>query len=141
MDNKKAPRKRKKLFLVSLIIKIILFSLLFLFLSLVVSFFFFQKQNLISPLPLGKTASEPKTANLEELLAKNNIPFSSIELASDSSFLVRLREGEEISFSPKKSITQQISSLQLVLTRLTIEGKRFKRLDFRFDKPLIILGN
>lgn len=141
MDNKKAIRKRKKIFLVSLIIKIISLSLFFLFLFLAVSFFFFKKQNLISPLPLGKTASESSTTNLEELLVKNNIPFSSIELASDSSFLVRLREGEEISFSPKKSITQQISSLQLVLTRLTIEGKRFKSLDFRFDKPLIILSN
>ena len=36
-----------------------------------------------------------------------------------------------------KDIAQQIDSLQLTIRQLTMEGKEFHRLDFRYDKPVI----
>ena len=56
---------------------------------------------------------------------------------SDGSFAVTLQDGGEVILSSKKDIGSQLTSLQLVLSRLTIEGKKLKRLDFRFDNPVV----
>lgn len=95
----------------------------------------------VSPLPttvFGSSALEnnPIIKDIKKALSKNNIAFSYVSFA-DSSYLILLSGGEEILFSQKKKIDEQVASLQLVLSRLTIEGKRFRRLDFRFDKPVI----
>jgi hypothetical protein len=86
--------------------------------------------------PLAKTTSP--NIKLEKLLLSENIPFSKIKVASDSSFIVFLQGGGEVNISQKKDLVAQISSLQLILSRLTIEGKKFKFLDLRFDKPVIV---
>ena len=107
-------------------------TLLFLTVYFAVSNFFLSKTPFVSP--LSKTTGE----SFEKKLSKANIPFASISVASDSSFLIFLKDGSEVNLSDKKNIQKQISSLQLILSRLTIEGKRFKRLDLRFDKPIIV---
>lgn len=73
------------------------------------------------------------------LMQQKNVPTVSIEQVSDTSYKVVLSEGEEVYLSSKKSLAEQISSLQRILSRLTIEGKHFVRLDVRFDKPVITL--
>lgn len=93
-----------------------------------------NKNSIISP--LAKTTSA--NVKLEKLLLEEEIPFSKISIASDSSFIVYLAEGGEVNISQKKGLEGQISSLQLILSRLTIEGKKFKFLDLRFDKPVIV---
>lgn len=121
--------------------KLFLFFCFFcLFLIIAVSFKLFldrrlRKSTVISPIPafsLDNTLLE----NLKTLLSKNNISFSQIA-SSDSAIIVWLVGGEEVILAPNASLEKQISSLQLILSRLTIEGKRFARLDFRFDKPVV----
>ena len=116
----------------------LLFFVLILFVLIGVLYFsylyYFKKPLIISP--LGKK-SISKTSLISDALSKNQISFTSIETASDSSFLINLSEGGQVILSPAKEITPQISSLQLILKRLTIEGKRIKRLDFRFEKPVL----
>lgn len=92
-----------------------------------------KRQNYLNPISL----LNDKDLSLQSLLYKNNVPFSDIKVASDSSYLITLKDGSEVNFSSKKDVSSQISSLQLILSRLTIEGKKFKRLDLRFDKPII----
>jgi hypothetical protein len=48
-----------------------------------------------------------------------------------------LIDNGEVILSSKKDIGSQLSSLQLMLARLTIEGKKLKVLDFRFDNPVV----
>ncbi|MCL5113751.1 MAG: hypothetical protein M1372_01105 [Patescibacteria group bacterium] len=96
---------------------------------------FFKKPFIVSP--LGK--SNTKDIDIANLLYKENIPFASVSIASDSSFTVNLLGGGEVMLSSKKDITTQISTLQLILKRLTIEGKKIKILDFRFDKTILKL--
>lgn len=117
-------------------ITLLLFLIITLFLLTVFKNFEFltNRNSLISPLAQTSSAN----VKLEKLLLKQNIPFSKINVASDSSFIVFLREGEQVGISQKKSLESQISSLQLILSRLTIEGKKFKFLDLRFDKPVIV---
>ena len=108
---------------------------------------FLQKQLFVSPVPISfsKTqlfsdgSSFLTTKAIETLLKKNDIAFESVYYMQDQTYVVVLPEGGEVVLSANKSFEEQISSLQLISSRLTIEGKRFSRLDFRFNKPVITL--
>lgn len=120
--------------------------------SFVLSFFLFivisglylfqiypQKKISLSPLPKAdvKSGTTANINTLEKLLKQKNISFSFLTPVDEQSFLVGISSGEEVIFSQNKSLDTQVSSLQLIMSRLTIEGKRASRLDFRFDKPVI----
>jgi len=94
----------------------------------------FGRKTYISPLAQGKLAA---SNSLEENLISARIFFKTISSSSDGSFVVVLADGGRIILSSKKDIKSQISSLQLILSRLTIEGKKLKTLDFRFDNPVV----
>jgi hypothetical protein len=117
--------------------KFYIVSLLF-FICLIICFttYFFLSRQWVFISPLAKIKYQ-QNIKLEELLNKANINFTKISTQADSSLLVVLSGKEEVIFSPKKDLLHQIASLQLITKRLTIEGKRFKGLDFRYDKPMI----
>lgn len=96
--------------------------------------FSFGKTFYISPIAQNKASV---VIVLEKELEKSNISFKSVQAKQDGSLLIELSDGGSIIFSQKKDIKNQISSLQLVLTRLTIEGKKLKSLDFRFNNPVV----
>jgi len=102
----------------------------------------FTKSSFVSPVPIIVSklnlVQNPNQEQFERLLKEYNASFSSISVASDSSYIVRLKEGEEVIFSPKKNIEAQVASLQLIRKRLTIEGKSFIKLDLRFTNPIIV---
>lgn len=114
-----------------------LFLTLAVFLVIYILFPGFVNTKIVSPIGRGVIISEEKL--LKDSLKENKIKFSSIEISSDSSYFVKLSDGGVVIISPKKDIGQQISSLQLMLNRLTIEGKRIKLVDFRYDRPIIRL--
>lgn len=120
-------------------IKIILITILFI--GLIVTFFsylyinfYINTYGFISPMSIDKDSLLVK---VEEGLEKQNISFGKVTTNSDGSLSVKLRDESEIIFSSKKSVASQITSLQLMLSRLTIEGKKLKSLDFRFDNPVV----
>jgi len=84
------------------------------------------------------TQSDPGIESLKSLLKEKRIDFTKIS-TSDSSYTVNLKEGSDVIFSKQSDLRSQLSSLQFILSRLTMEGKQFSRLDLRFDKPVIIL--
>jgi hypothetical protein len=100
-----------------------------------------QKQSAKIVTPLGISFSLhktiPQTDIVQNLLQKENYSLGDISVSSDSSILVKLKTGEEIIFTQNKDPKEQIASLQLIRARLTIEGRRFSRIDFRFDNPVI----
>ena len=103
----------------------------------------FHKPLYISPLgTLGvqsmRSMDDTNLSQLENLLVQKKIAYSKISQASDSAYIIQLDTGEEIVVTFKKDINEQISSLQFILSRLTMEGKQFVRLDLRFDKPVIV---
>lgn len=105
-----------------------------------------QKPKFISPIAntyknvLAVIANNSPKNQLIELLHKDSIPYASISSYGDGSMLVKLKNGEEVLLSSKKSLETQVSSLQLILSRLTIEGKRIAKLDLRFDNPVIVFA-
>jgi hypothetical protein len=74
---------------------------------------------------------------LKKNLKEENITYLKIERENDLSYRIAIKDNGIVFISEKKDLAIQIDSLQLILNRLTIEGKRFKILDFRFDKPVI----
>ena|SRR3990167_11393345 len=96
--------------------------------------FSFGRTTYISPVAKNKTS---KVIHLESELDKNNILYKTVHASSDASLIVELENEGVVILSSKKDIRSQISSLQLILSRLTIEGKKLKILDFRYDNPVV----
>lgn len=135
-------RKYRKLFVVGKYT--FLFCVLLLLAGVVVVFYKKWAQPLfVSPVPAKiKAQSVPFGIHADEIdrqLRKKSIAYDQIISAEGNNFIITLADNKEVIFSGNKDIFLQVSSLQLVLSRLTIEGKRFKRLDFRFDKPIIVV--
>lgn len=110
----------------------------------ILSITFYKKPLYISPLSItgleDKTIVSPyQNETIKKELILNGIAYSQIVSSSDSTYLIYLKHGEEVFLSSKKDIKTQISSLQFILSRLTMEGKSILRLDLRFDKPVITL--
>ncbi len=127
---KERARYRLKIFFVSLVF----LSLLVVGTEYVYLNFSLGRAFFISP--IAKETSS-KLASLEDELNKNKISYSAVNISSDGSFLVELQGGGEVILSSKKDVESQLSSLQLILSRLTIEGKALKKLDFRFSNPVV----
>jgi len=133
-QTRKARRERQKKK-----VKFFIFLLVILFLSLILITFsykklFYPKGSFLNPV---SKESLDKESKLNQLLNGKNIGFVNTSMLYDSSYLVNLKDGEQVIFSGKKNLDIQVSSLQLMLTRLKIEGKKFKILDFRYDNPVV----
>lgn len=92
----------------------------------------------ISTKVLRFAPSDP-TQSVKDELKSTKITYSDVSIATDSGYIVDLPEGSEVLLSKDKNVHEQVVSLQVILQRLTIEGKAIKRLDLRFDKPVIEL--
>lgn len=121
---------------------LLFFFVVFMFVTSVLTLFvfrntWFNKSKYVSPLSVLITSQKyDKSGDIrKELIGIGVSPLSVV--ATDEGYLIKVKEGEKILFSKDIDIATQISSLQLVLSRLTIEGKRFSRLDFRFEKPVV----
>lgn len=97
-------------------------------------FFLSRNPSIISP--LGKS-NNTDTGKVEKALKDNDILFSQVVVLSDSSYQVSIPNNGQVKLSSQKDIGKQITSLQRILKHLTIEGKPFKNIDFRFEEPII----
>lgn len=114
--------------------------------SIIAGSFYLYYKNLqyISPLPktglfaFARNVKQSQT-QLELLLEQSKIPVVSVVESSNSAYLIELKEGELITMTGKKDFQKQISSLQRIIDRFTIEGKKISRLDLRFDRPIVVV--
>ncbi|MDP2637855.1 MAG: hypothetical protein Q8P26_02245 [Candidatus Levybacteria bacterium] len=63
--------------------------------------------------------------------------FSEVVVLGDSSYIVSFPKSGQARLSSQKDIGEQVSSLQRILRQLTIEGKSFENIDFRFKEPVV----
>jgi hypothetical protein len=104
-----------------------------------------HKEKIVSPLPtllsklhLSSSVEDEQIRDIEKQLAQRSIAYTGITAGSEDATILVQDQGDVI-ISTEKDVSKQISSLQLILTRLTMEGKHFAKLDLRFDKPVIVL--
>ena len=74
---------------------------------------------------------------IKKALNQVDIPYADIHVIDSNTWQITLNGNEQVIISTNKDISQQIASLQLITTRLTMEGKRFSRLDLRYDQPVL----
>lgn len=91
------------------------------------------KQEIVAPVPSSDPMQELSNKLLER---KVSIDFPLV--ATSAGILAHLVDGGQVFFATNKDFTLQIDSLQLILSRLTIEGKKVKKIDFRFEKPIVV---
>ena len=60
-----------------------------------------------------------------------------IHLASESYLEIGFKDNLEVLFSLQKEAQIQLDSLQLIFSRAKIEGRNIKKIDLRFDKPVV----
>ena len=134
LQKRRLKKERSKYRIKTLLILFI--SLLLIIVATEYLYFNFSFGRITFISPIGKVGKS-QVASLENALDKKNISFSLANINSDGSFTVELRDGGKIILSSKKDLNNQLSSLQLILSRLTIEGKKLKKLDFRYDNPVV----
>lgn len=126
------PRQKKnlreKIAVYILLLGILACAILFLNFS-----YLFQKPLFISP--VGKAGND--IAMVEKKLREKNIQFSQVLILPDSAYLISIPNNRQVKLSSDKDIDKQTSSLQRILIQLTIDGKPFKSIDFRFSEPII----
>lgn len=133
LQNRKNRKNRKYLRYVGALF-ILLGAALTLYTAFILVNTYILKKPVLSPLPKN---FKSQNHDLRSILEKEKVKFFGISIATDSSYMVSLDGGGQAIISPRKNIEEQVRSLQIVLSRLTIEGKRFRSLDFRFDKPVV----
>lgn len=126
-------KARRKSFKTKLTGYILLLTILSFVVFLINSLFLSTKPLFISP--VGE--NDINTKKVEKILKDNKILFLQVLALSDSSYQVFIPSNGQVKLSSKKDINGQITSLQRILRELTIEGKPFKSIDFRFNEPII----
>jgi cell division septal protein FtsQ len=98
----------------------------------------------ISPLPflrsLGLASSnDTGKKQIETFMKAQNISYKDISLSGKTTYIVKISDNGNAYITTNKDVSEQLSSLQRIHSRLTMEGKKFSRLDLRYDKPVIVL--
>lgn len=81
---------------------------------------------------------EFSVVELEKKLRESNIPdFTVSDRSNQGEVYVVIKNGPVVIFSTNKNLEWQITSLQDIITRLTIENKKPKKIDFTFEKTIV----
>lgn len=105
-------------------------------------YMYLHRSMLVSPLPLTPgmvlpTAHQGDDAALQRLLAARSITYTAIKHTADG-YIISLNPKQQVILSRNKDLSGQISSLQIILPQLTMEGREFRTLDMRYNKPVIM---
>ncbi len=104
--------------------------------------FYSSKNMYLSPIPQAtpqNSGNSSKDIQNQIITGLNslNISYTGVTKNQDGSFNVNLKDSGVAIIAPNKDIKLQLSSLQLMLSRLTIEGKKLRILDFRYNRPFV----
>lgn len=139
-------RKRKiKVYVKKTIFVLCIFLGVFLASTAVLFKLFAQNPKVISPLSLAFSKIRREIlgedtnkiiAQTEDNLSKHHLLYSSVT-EKDTMLIIAFTDGTEAILTPKKNIEEQIDSLQVTMSRLTIQGKHISRVDVRFERPVV----
>ncbi|HUD44371.1 MAG TPA: hypothetical protein VMR41_02405 [Patescibacteria group bacterium] len=141
IKNRKVILRNKRIFISSLI-----FSVTIIAISAGIFFYrTFRPKYYVTPLAVVSYKNTFTTINstsdmvsqIKQMLNKENISYTNVSLNSQNTCQITLPQQQQVFLATDKDLSLQIASLQLITSRLTMEGKRFSRLDLRYDNPVI----
>ncbi len=102
----------------------------------------FLSKQLQSLKPEVREQEMKKTATKEEQLSAlvdkdKVVEIDSITKTPEEDLLLKAKNGPVVFFAARKSLTDQVATLQTLLTKAKIDNKALKKVDFRFDKTVI----
>lgn len=110
----------------------------------IIGFFVLSREPaFLSPLPflhsIGIKNEDNKKPEIETFLKKNAISYSGVKQIGRTTYEISDTASKIVYITSEKDVSKQLSSLQRIVSRLTMEGKKYTRLDLRYDKPVIVL--
>lgn len=84
--------------------------------------------------PLGSFTSPE---NIKTLLNDKNIILESIDATGSAIIVAKIKGGPRVYFSKTRDALWQVNSLQLILSKLTIDNKKPDLIDLRSDRPIV----
>ncbi len=136
MKRKEEKRRKKR------IKKLIFFSGALLIGSVLLVLYFLYPffQNSISSQKSVKSAfvTAVSVENVKAELLDKKIPYTKVEYADvGETYKVTLKGEEVVKLSGSKDIKAQVSTLQKLLRKLTIDNRQAKQIDLRYAKPVV----
>ena len=74
---------------------------------------------------------------LKEVLAQKNIILEALSATASGGIAAQIKDGPFVLFADDRDAREQVSSLQLILSRLTIGEKRVSVIDLRGSRPIV----
>ncbi len=135
----KKDLNKKRILFISLLFGVV--GILFVVLGIVM---LSREPVFISPLPFLRSLgfasnSDEAKKQIQTFMKAQNISYKDISLSGKTTYIVTLSDNGNAYITTNKDVSEQLSSLQRIHSRLTMEGKKFTRLDLRYDKPVIVL--
>lgn len=133
------PKRRVRVWARSLLVGVSLFLVTLIVCIIVFAFFVSQGAKILSPVVLGQQtqSSDAQIGQIKDFCQQNHINCQSVEQTDNKTIQITLDNNARVFFSTEKDLSSQLASLQEVITQLTIKGKQFKKLDFRFDNVVV----
>jgi hypothetical protein len=117
------------------------------FLSFLLLVFHKQTKSLLSPLvrvrsSIASALGMPdETDQIRKLLEGYNISYTGVSSQGNDAYTIMLPDNARVTVGGSGDLMHEINTLQVILNRLTMEGKRFDTLDLRFARPIIHIKN
>lgn len=92
------------------------------------------KKQIISPVGSNLSWTDQLVRNLQ----LNLLTIDKIEVVNSRQIKVFLADGPLVIFNSQRDQQRQLDSLQFILARTKIDGKRPAKIDLRFDKPVLV---
>lgn len=93
----------------------------------------FGEEKILKPISGGGSAEN----ELAQEFKKADLRIISVSITGEKEIEASISGGTKVIFKTEE-IGQQVSSLQLMLTRFKIEGRIPKKIDLRFEKPIVV---
>lgn len=138
------PKKHKILSFIFRVIQIILLIVTFFAVGILVfkiwqySPVLLRKFNLVFNNTLIKPVGQQDSlTKLNVMLSQANLPVFNLQKQDESSAIASLSGDIQVTFSLTKDLSNQVATLQVILARFRIEGRKVNRIDLRYNNVVV----
>lgn len=84
--------------------------------------------------PIG---NDDNVTKLTTILSQANLAIVTLEEVNNTSVVASLSGEVKVTFSLEKDLSSQVATLQVILGRFRIEGRKVHRIDLRFNNAVV----